>query len=88
MVENARRWTLVQIHNSLKMATQVDRGVKMAFGMLDFIGIEYTNWDVMLQLHKTLVRPHFVYCVQFWLSNQVIVVEIPMDVVWNREMLI
>lgn len=28
--------------------------------------IEKRNWEVMLQLYKTLVSPHFKYCVQFW----------------------
>lgn len=28
-------------------------------------GIENTNQDVMLQLCKTLVRPHLEYCLQF-----------------------
>ena len=47
----------MQNHSSLKVATQV---VKKAYGMLAFIGwgIEYRNWKIMLQLYKTLVRPH------------------------------
>ena len=42
------------------MATQVEKVVKKAYGMLAFIGrgIEFTNWQVMLQLYRTLVRPH------------------------------
>eukprot|EP00061_Rhincodon_typus_P018424 g47590.t1 len=31
--------------------------------------MEYKSQDAMLQLYKTLVRPHFKYCVQFWLPN-------------------
>ena len=47
---------------------QVDKVVKKAYGMLAFIGrsIEYENWQVTLQLYRTLVRPHSEYCVQFW----------------------
>ena len=36
--------------------------------MLAFVGrgIKYKSWQVMLQLYKTLIRPHLKYCVQFW----------------------
>ena len=49
----------VQVHRSLKVATQVEK-VKKAYGMLAFIGqgIEFKNWQVILQLYRTLVRPH------------------------------
>ena len=48
----------MQIHSSLKVATQVDKVVKKAYGMLAFIGqgVEYSNWKIMLQLCKTFVR--------------------------------
>ena len=51
----------------MKVESQIGRVVKKAFGMLRFIGqnIEYRNWDVLLKLYKTLVRPHLEYCVQF-----------------------
>ena len=47
---------------------QVEKVVKKAYGMLAFIGrgIEFKNWQVMLQLYRTLVRPHLEYSVQFW----------------------
>ena len=50
------------------MATQVEKVVKKAYGMLAFIGrgIEFKNRQVMLQLYRALVRPHLEYCVQFW----------------------
>ena len=58
----------IQVYISLKVESQVDRAMKKAFGMLAFIsqGIEYSSWEVMLQLSRTLVRPHLEYCVQFW----------------------
>ena len=50
----------VQVHRSLKVAMQVEKVVKKAYGVLAFIGrgIEFKNWQVMLQLYRTLVRPH------------------------------
>jgi len=58
----------VQVHRSLKVATQVEKVVKKEYGMLAFIGrgIEFKNWQVMLQLSRTLIRPHLEYSVQFW----------------------
>ena len=58
----------VYVHRSLKVGTQVDKVVKKAYGVLAFIGrgIEFRSRDIMLQLYKTLVRPHLEYCVQFW----------------------
>jgi len=58
----------VHVHRSLRFATQVDRAVKKAYGVLAFIGrgIELQSQEVMLQLYKTLERPHLEYCVQFW----------------------
>ncbi|MDZ1603208.1 reverse transcriptase family protein, partial [Klebsiella pneumoniae] len=58
----------VYVHRSLKVATQVDRAVKKAYGVLAFInrGIEFKSREVMMQLYRTLVRPHLEYCVQFW----------------------
>lgn len=55
----------VQVHGSLKVATHVDRAIKKPYGMFAFIGqiIECKSWNVMLQLHITLVRPHLQYCV-------------------------
>ena len=57
----------VQVHRSLKVAMQVEKVVKKAYGMLAFIGwgIEFKNWQVML-LYRTLVRPHLECRVQFW----------------------
>ncbi|XP_059843914.1 P-selectin glycoprotein ligand 1 isoform X2 [Hypanus sabinus] len=61
----------IQIQNSLKVVSQVDRVVKRAFGILAFINqnIEYKNWNVMVRLYKALVRPNLEYCMQFWSPN-------------------
>eukprot|EP00061_Rhincodon_typus_P014988 g42407.t1 len=61
----------VQVHSSLKAATQVIKVVKKAYGMLAFIGQTNGNksWQVMLQLCKTLARPYLKDCVRFRLSH-------------------
>ena len=58
----------VQVHKSMKVATQVENVVRKAYRMLAFIGrgIEFKSCRLMLQLYRTLVRPHLEYCVQFW----------------------
>ena len=58
----------VWVYSSLKEASQVDRVVKKACGTLSFIGqnIEHSNCEVMLQLYKTLLKPHLEYCFKFW----------------------
>ena len=50
------------------MAMQVEKVVKKAYVMLAFISwdIEFKNWQVTLQLYRTLVRPHLGYSVPFW----------------------
>ena len=47
----------VQVHRSLKVAIQMEKVVKKAYGMLAFIGrgTEFKNWQIMLQLYRTLV---------------------------------
>ena len=62
---NRQRDLDVQVHRSLKVATQVEKAVKKAYGMLVFIsrGIEFKNWQVMLQLYRTLVRLRLEYSV-------------------------
>ena len=52
----------------MNVASQVEKVVRKANGMLAFIGrgIEYKSCHLMLQLYRTLVRLHLEYCVQFW----------------------
>eukprot|EP00061_Rhincodon_typus_P004189 g21957.t1 len=59
----------VQVHSSLKVASQVDRVVKKVFSMLAFIAqtIEYRSWNVILRLYRMFVSPLLEYCIQFWL---------------------
>ena len=58
----------VLVHESQKTSMQVQQIIKKVNGMLAFIakGIEYKGKEVLLQLHKALVRPHLEYCAQFW----------------------
>eukprot|EP00061_Rhincodon_typus_P013072 g39217.t1 len=46
---NIQRDLGIQVHSSLKVATQMDKVVKKAYGMLAFIGrdVEYKNWQVL-----------------------------------------
>eukprot|EP00061_Rhincodon_typus_P015573 g43326.t1 len=59
----------VQVHHSLKAASQVDRVNKQAFSTLAFIAqtIEYRSWNIMLRWYRTLVSHFWNTCVQFWL---------------------
>eukprot|EP00061_Rhincodon_typus_P009449 g32967.t1 len=56
----------VQVHGSLKEATQVAEMIKKAYSTLAFIdwGMEYKSWQTML--YKTLVRLCLEYHAQFW----------------------
>lgn len=47
------------MQGSLNVASQVDRVVKKAFGMLAFVwmDIEYKSWDVIMPLYR-LMSPH------------------------------
>jgi len=58
------------IHYSRKVSMQVQQALKKANstnGMLAFLarGFKYMTRDVLLQLYRTLVRPHLEYCGQF-----------------------
>lgn len=53
------------------MVSQVDSVMKKEFGMLVFLGkgIAYKGWGIMMQLHKSMVRPQLEYCGQIWLPS-------------------
>lgn len=53
------------------MAEQVDRVVKKAHCVLAFIawGIEYKNLEIIMQLCKTLVKPHSEQMHAVWSPN-------------------
>ena len=58
------------MRSKLHLLHEKELGVKTATGMLAFIGwdIEFKIWQVILQLSRTLVRPHLEYSAQFWSS--------------------
>ena len=58
----------IVVQDSLKVNVQVQSAVRKANAMLAFMlrGLEYKSRDVLLRLHKALVRPHLEYCEQFW----------------------
>lgn len=59
----------MQVHSLLKVISQAVGVVIKAFSTLAIISqsIEYRSWDVLLQLYKTLARPHLEYYIQFWI---------------------
>jgi len=68
LITDMQRDLGVEVHRSLKVRSQMEKVVKKAYGMLAFIsrGIEFKNWQVMLQLYRNLERPLLEYSVQFW----------------------
>lgn len=63
-----KRSLRVQIPSFMKTEPQVDMVAKKAFGKIGFIGqcIKDKNWDVIVELCKTLVWLHLKYCEQLW----------------------
>lgn len=61
----------VQAHRSQEVESQVDSVVQEAFHMLALIakGIRFKDWNIMMHLLRSLVRPHLEYCVQFLLPS-------------------
>ena len=58
----------VIVQNDLKVSQQCSKGVKTANKILGMINktISYKSEVVILQLYKSLVRPHIEYCIQAW----------------------
>ena len=58
----------VLITNDLKVSVQCSRAAKTANRVLGMIRRTFTCKDeqTIIQLYKSVVRPHFVYCVQAW----------------------
>jgi len=76
----AQRDLGVLVQDSLKVNVQVQLAVRKPHSMLASIsrGLEYKSRDVLLRLHRALVRPHLEYCEQFcapYLRKDVLVLE-------------
>ena len=58
----------ILVQSNLKWDQQCSKSVKMANRILGMIkrNFEYLDSDMVLQLYKSLVRPHLEYCVQAW----------------------
>lgn len=70
----------VVVQNDLKVTNQCKKVVKTANRILGMIyrNITYRSKDIILQLYKSLVRPHLEYCVQAWrphLQKDIIYIE-------------
>lgn len=67
---DVRRDLGVQVHNSLKVATQIDRVVKKAYAMRGFIGPEI-EWafGVLCALHEGLQSVEEVYQNDAWIRG-------------------
>ena len=67
-VVNEERDLGVIMQNDLKCDKQCAKSVKTANKILGMIRrkFNYLNREIVLQLYKTLVRPHLEYCVQAW----------------------
>ena len=58
----------ILVQNNMKWDQQCSKSVKMANRILGMIkrNFDYLDGDMVLQLYKSLVRPHLEYCVQAW----------------------
>jgi len=58
----------VIVQDDLKVSKQCTKAVSTAYRILGLIRrtIECKSQDIILQLYKSLVRPHLEYCVQCW----------------------
>src|SRR6267154_1675724 len=58
----------VIVQNNLKVSEQCSKVVKTANRVLGMISRTFQNKskEIIIRLHKSLVRPHFEYCVQVW----------------------
>jgi len=67
-VTQHKRDLVLDVSSDLKVSSQCQQAYAKANRMIGLISrnIYHKSWTVMLQLYKTLVRPHVEYCTVAW----------------------